>query len=1170
MASVATRHGDPSGSSSASGSASKQATISRKRTNGSNSKDDAKMIGQWRIGRTIGKGSSGRVKIAKHSITGKYAAIKIVPKGLILNSRMSMSEAGAKSDKILLGIEREIVIMKLIDHPNVLNLYDVWETSSELYLIMEYVPGGELFDYLVKRGRLPISEALHYFQQIIHAVDYCHRFNICHRDLKPENLLLDKDKNIKVADFGMAAWEAGERMLETSCGSPHYASPEIVAGKAYHGSSSDIWSCGIILFALLTGRLPFDDDNIRSLLQKVKIGIFEMPDEIKDPARNLLSRMLEKDPEKRITMPEILKHPFFISRPTRPIPGRLTVSPPSLNEVERPVNSENEIDQDIMGNLKTLWSGASDKEIINALLSKEKTWEKAIYHLLIKYRNKHLENYNMDENNDNNNHHHPQHENDSEAARDRRQARKAQSVNGSSPAKRKGVPPVTTSSNKPKLTPLGENDTIENTPTSRPQAPTPKKALGQPNVASQDSPIHSKIVSGNGKSTPGKSPIGPRPPMSNRNSTMETPTTLMSVPTTPTPAIVLQGPTPTKDMPPPDFIPSGTSSAQSSTNSRPRSEILSSPILPETPQLPPINAPVVPNQTLQHFFNEVAAQLNTMNIRSSVASGSSTTSSAILGTDYQAYLAYAAGAGVNLPNVLPSTVEEGAEQFADADDDETEADVASIHSTFTAVTSSVLGHGHNGSGGIVGGGQTSPLIGLGLGGPPPPSHGGRPGLYPLVTPQQSSVNQQRWSYASSTGSSHRGISNGSYPPMESPQIYSPQNVWDTQLPHPQSQPQGHYQHQHQVPHHILSSPQPPSVPVFQAERPAPAPPPRTANVNHNRPQPIHTASRPAPPPNNRTNTTESLLPRDTSYVIIDSSDTATDPSISSWSTKSSGFRAHRATDGFGMLKKKVKNVSIDPVPYGSSSSRGSNGNDLLGPPSATPSFASGSSSVGGGSMNGISPKRSWFNNLFSFKAPSFTLLAQDNISSTRDRVRRILNEQNIKVALVEIDGVRGLKCKLDEVREYGSASSHSASSSSSTSGQVVVSKGIRFKIEFSRANQSAGQNYNTLVTLTLEKGAQSTFKNVFSNLKSNIENSNPPRPQSIMMRSPQQPASATFGTMTPSHPQPLLSAPPIRYTSSAPTTPIVPSSPRFAGNNDYRSNLPMTPGSVQVPSSIRF
>ena len=188
---------------------------------------------------------------------------------------------------------------------------------------MEYVPGGELFDYLVKRGRLPITEALHYFQQIIFAVDYCHRFNICHRDLKPENLLLDNNKNIKVADFGMAAWEAGEKMLETSCGSPHYASPEIVAvspctsisppvplpvvligiqGKAYHGSASDIWSCGIILFALLTGRLPFDDDNIRSLLQKVKVGVFEMPDEIQNPARDLLKRMLEKDPERRITV----------------------------------------------------------------------------------------------------------------------------------------------------------------------------------------------------------------------------------------------------------------------------------------------------------------------------------------------------------------------------------------------------------------------------------------------------------------------------------------------------------------------------------------------------------------------------------------------------------------------------------------------------------------------------------------------------------------------------------------------------------------------------------------------------------------------------------------------------------------------------------------------------
>ncbi|WVQ93812.1 hypothetical protein IAU59_000890 [Kwoniella sp. CBS 9459] len=1065
MAAVASRHDEPGSSSRGGGG-----TVSRKRTNGSSSREDAKMIGQWRIGRTIGKGSSGRVKIAKHSITGKYAAIKIVPKGLILTSRMSMSEAGARADKVLLGIEREIVIMKLIDHPNVLNLYDVWETSSELYLIMEYVPGGELFDYLVKRGRLPMSEALHYFQQIIHAVDYCHRFNICHRDLKPENLLLDKDKNIKVADFGMAAWEAGERMLETSCGSPHYASPEIVAGKAYHGSSSDIWSCGIILFALLTGRLPFDDDNIRSLLQKVKIGVFEMPDEIKDPARNLLSRMLEKDPEQRITMPDILTHPFFVSRPPRPIPGRALVSPPALDEVERPVNSPEEIDSDIMGNLKTLWSGASDDEIVSALMSKDKTWEKAIYHLLIKYRNKHLENYNMDE------------EEDAEA-RARRQARRQ--AHGS-PAKRKGGPPPPASA-KPKLAPLGENESVENTPIVRPQAPTPKKASGQASVGEESpAPASQKI---NGKlAAPARVPAGPRPPMSNRNSSSDS-----SAPATP--AIVLQEATPTKDMPPPDFIPS----------SRPHSEILASPSpsQAETPQLPPINAPQVFDSTLQHFFNEVAAQLNTMNIRSSVASGSSTTSSAILGTDYQAYLAYAAGAiGPNGQSTTLPPMEEGAEQFADADDDETEADVASIHSTFTAASAS---------------GQQAPLVGLGLGGPPPPSHGGRPGLYPLVSPAQN----QRWSYASSTGSSHRGTSGGSYAPMESPQLYSP-NVWDTQVPHP--------------------SPQPPAVPVFQAERPAPLPPPRA-----NRPAPIVT--RVAPPvmassSASAPQTTESLLPRDASYVIIDSADMASDPSISSWSTKSSGFRAHRGQDGFGMLKKKSKAVTIDPVPY-------SGGGDLLGPPSAASSFASSSSA-----MNGPSPKRSWFNNLFSFKAPACTLLAHDNISNTRDRVRRFLMEANVRVALVEIDGIRGLKCRLDEVRDP-------------IGGTQAIVKGVRFKAEFSRASQGAGQSYNTLVTLTLEKGAQSSFRSIFVNLRQQIDSTNPVRPASHQlpsaMRSPQQPTSATL----PSHPQSLLSAPPVRWTSSAPTTPVVPSSPRF-GEQSHPHRSPQAPGSVQIPSTIRF
>ncbi|OWT40678.1 serine/threonine-protein kinase [Cryptococcus neoformans] len=1009
----------------------RQATVTRKRTNGSGTRDEKQYIGQWRIGRTIGKGSSGRVKIAKHAVTGKYAAIKIVPKGLILNSRMSMSEAGARADKVLLGIEREIVIMKLIDHPNVLNLYDVWETSSELYLIMEYVPGGELFDYLVKRGRLPVSEALHYFQQIIYAVDYCHRFNICHRDLKPENLLLDKDKNIKVADFGMAAWEAGERMLETSCGSPHYASPEIVAGKAYHGSSSDIWSCGIILFALLTGRLPFDDDNIRSLLQKVKIGIFEMPDEIKDPARDLLKRMLEKDPEKRITMPEILSHPFFVSRPPRPIPGRSLVSPPTLDEVERPVNSVDEIDPDIMGNLKTLWSGVSDQEIIKALMCKDKTWEKTIYHLLIKYRNKHLENYNMEEE-------------EYPDARERRQTRK-QLQSSSSPARRKGVPAQDQSA---RLAPLGENETVANTPVKRPQAPTPNKASRK---APPECPTPTKQVS------QARGPAGPRPPNSRGTSGASN--------SSQAPAIVLQGATPTKELPSPH-----------TTSSRPRPEVITTPTSPA-----PLNVPRVEDANLQTFLNQIADQMNRFSARSSVASQSSTSSSAVLGSDYQACLAFAAGVtpSANPSSSVTENVIEEQGQFEDAADDQTDAEVASIHSGFTASIA-----------------PQSPLTGLGLGAP---SAVVRPGLHPVAGP-----NQQRWSYASSAGSSYQGSSVGSYAPVESPQyIHSPVEV---------------------------------QAPVLQAERSAPRPPPR--------------ATRPAPPPISRplpfspaqhaySEPTESLLPRDTSYVIIENSELPSDASLSSWGSKSSGFKAHRGLDGFGMLKKKK--LSVESVPF-SSGGLGS---------SATSPFNS--------------PKRSWFNNLFNFKPATCTLLSRDNVSNTREKMRKILLSIGVRTAVTEIDGHKALKCRLDEVRDNGN----------------VTTKGVRFRVEFTRASTS--QAYSTLVTLTQEKGAESLFRACFSELK-HFMDSQPSTPTTLSLNRSsveqsrsvnssnllpaqsyqQQRYSATSADASAGAPtSPLLSAPPIRYTASAPTTPVIDSSPRFT--SPYLQ-LPVSPQSLQMPS----
>ncbi|KZT27880.1 Pkinase-domain-containing protein, partial [Neolentinus lepideus HHB14362 ss-1] len=357
--------------------------------------DDPKMIGAWKIGRVIGKGSSGRVRIARHSRTGQYAAVKIVSKSSILESRMSLENLENEAERILLAIEREIVIMKLIDHPNILRLYDVWETSNELYLILEYVEGGELFEYLCDKGKLSTLEALDYFQQVIAAVDYCHRFNIAHRDLKPENLLLDKDKKIKVADFGMAAWQknGASSLLQTACGSPHYAAPEVIMGKSYNGFSSDIWSCGVILYALLAGRLPFDDEDLGTLLAKVKIGKFATPSSFDPLAKDLISRMLEKDVTKRITMAEILEHPFYnLEKPKAP--NRHTQS---LEHMSLPISPAEDIDPDIFANLRTLWHDVPEEEIVGHLLSDDPTWEKGVYHLLVQYRAKHLEDYDPDE-----------------------------------------------------------------------------------------------------------------------------------------------------------------------------------------------------------------------------------------------------------------------------------------------------------------------------------------------------------------------------------------------------------------------------------------------------------------------------------------------------------------------------------------------------------------------------------------------------------------------------------------------------------------------------------------------------------------------------------------------------------------------------------------------------
>lgn len=270
------------------------------------STDQGPRVGPYIFGKTLGTGSTGKVKLAKNLITGEIVAIKIVRKDY-LDNKPSLKKK----------MRREISVLKLLSHPNLMSLIDVFEIETHLFLVMEFVDGLELFEYLVRRGALPIPQALSFFQQIICGLEYCHHRLICHRDLKPENLLLDRNLNIKIADFGMTSLNPPGSLLETSCGSPHYCDPMVVSGEMYDGLKADIWSCGVILYAMVTGRLPFDDDNIQRLLQKVQMGQYHLPSDLPKDLRDLIRRMLTVDPDQRITLEGIKAHAWFNSIPPR-------------------------------------------------------------------------------------------------------------------------------------------------------------------------------------------------------------------------------------------------------------------------------------------------------------------------------------------------------------------------------------------------------------------------------------------------------------------------------------------------------------------------------------------------------------------------------------------------------------------------------------------------------------------------------------------------------------------------------------------------------------------------------------------------------------------------------------------------------------------------------------
>jgi len=316
----------------------------------------------YRMGKTLGHGSFGKVKIAEHLPTGYKVAIKI------LNRRKM------KSPDMEEKVRREIKICRLFVHPHIIRLYEVIETQTDIYVVMEYVKSGELFDYIVEKGRLQEDEARTFFQQIISGVEYCHRNMVVHRDLKPENLLLHSRGNVKIADFGLSNVMRDGHFLKTSCGSPNYAAPEVVSGKLYAGPEIDVWSCGVILYALLCGTLPFDDENIPNLFKKIKGGVYTLPSHLSHGARDLIPRMLVVDPMKRITIPEIREHFWFKAR----LPRYLAVQPPD------PLQLIKKIDEEVLQDV--LKKGIEKNHLIESLRNRKQNDATVAYYLLVDSR----------------------------------------------------------------------------------------------------------------------------------------------------------------------------------------------------------------------------------------------------------------------------------------------------------------------------------------------------------------------------------------------------------------------------------------------------------------------------------------------------------------------------------------------------------------------------------------------------------------------------------------------------------------------------------------------------------------------------------------------------------------------------------------------------------------
>ncbi|KAF8397136.1 hypothetical protein HHK36_016043 [Tetracentron sinense] len=273
--------------------------------------DGSVLMQRYELGRLLGQGTFAKVYYARNLKTNQSVAIKVIDKEKVL--KVGLIEQ----------IKREISVMRLVRHPNVVQLYEVMASKTKIYFVMEYAKGGELFNKLAK-GRLKEDVARNYFQQLISAVDFCHSRGVYHRDLKPENLLLDENGNLKVSDFGLSALAESQRqdgLLHTTCGTPAYVSPEVINRKGYDGAKADTWSCGVILFVLMAGYVPFHDSNLMEMYRKIGKGVFKCPNWFSSEVRKLLLKILDPNPSTRISIDKIMENSWFrrafYSKPTK-------------------------------------------------------------------------------------------------------------------------------------------------------------------------------------------------------------------------------------------------------------------------------------------------------------------------------------------------------------------------------------------------------------------------------------------------------------------------------------------------------------------------------------------------------------------------------------------------------------------------------------------------------------------------------------------------------------------------------------------------------------------------------------------------------------------------------------------------------------------------------------